>query len=87
MQIWSARTILGATVCALPLALSGCAATMNTTQASAESVAICFDPKKHQQADTLAPAQKSCAAHQRRARYAASTKCGTWTKAIYTCVK
>ena len=87
MRIWSARTVLGALVCALPLALSACMATMNTMQASADSVAICFDPKKHKQADTLLPAQKSCAAHQRRARYAASTTCGAWTKAIYTCVK
>lgn len=87
MRIWSARIVLGTAICTLPLVLSACTATMNTMQASSNSVAICYDPKKHKQTDTLLPAQKSCAVHKRRARYAASATCGAWTKAIYTCVK
>lgn len=82
-----ARGIAATGMMLLPLVLFGCMQTMKTSQASADAVSICYDPARHKQIDTVAAAQKSCAVHNRDARYAGSGTCGAWRKAIYTCVK
>ena len=93
--------ILGFTTLAA-LALSGCEAlrqpiipapTMRTVQASAETVAICYDPKARKQADTRPAAQSACAQHGRKASYAATAPCkgkdggAGWLKVIYRCAR